>query len=63
MSSQSPSQSPRRPPLSIDYVSIDRLKPDPKNARLHTAKQIRQIAQSIEIFGFNVPILIDARAM
>ena len=57
MSSQS--QSFRRQPLSIDYVSIERLKPDPKNARQHTAKQIRQIAQSIESFGFNVPVLID----
>jgi DNA modification methylase len=55
---QIPSQ-PRRPPLSIDYVSIERLKPDPNNARQHTAKQIRQIAQSIESFGFNVPLLID----
>lgn len=59
MSSQSPSQSPRRPPLSIDYVSIERLKPNPKNARQHSAKQIRRIAQSIESFGFNVPLLID----
>jgi DNA modification methylase len=56
---QSPFQSPRRPPLSIDYVSIERLKPDPKNARQHSAKQIRQIANSIESFGFNVPLLID----
>ena len=59
MSSQSPSQCFRRPPLSIDYVSIERLKPDPNNARQHSAKQIRQIAQSIESFGFNVPLLID----
>ena len=60
MSSQSTSQSPRRPTLSIDNVLLDRLKPDPKNARQHSAKQIRQIAQSIESFGFNVPILVDA---
>jgi ParB/Sulfiredoxin domain len=60
MSLQSTSQSLRRPPLSIDYVPRDRLKPDPKNAREHTAKQIRQIANSIEAFGFNVPILVDA---
>src|SRR5258706_11248696 len=35
------------------------MKPDPRNARVHTKKQIRQIAGSIESFGFNVPILID----
>ena len=56
---QSPSRLPRRPPLSIEYVSIERLKPDPNNARQHNAKQIRQIAQSIESFGFNAPLLID----
>ncbi len=49
----------RRVSLSIAYLPIDQLKPDPKNARLHTAKQIRQIAQSIGSFGFNVPVLID----
>jgi DNA modification methylase len=59
MSLQSPSRSPRRP-LSIACVPLDRLKPDPKNARQHSAKQIRQIASSIEAFGFNVPILVDA---
>jgi hypothetical protein len=46
--------------LSVDYVPIDQLKPDPKNARVHSKKQIRQIAKSIESFGFNVPILIDS---
>ena len=45
--------------LSVDYVPIVQLKPDPKNARVHSKKQIRQIAKSIESFGFNVPILID----
>ena len=32
----------------------------PSNARQHSAKQIRQIAKSIETFGFNVPVLIEA---
>jgi hypothetical protein len=35
------------------------VKPDPGNARRHSEKQIRQIARSIEAFGFNVPILVD----
>jgi DNA modification methylase len=35
------------------------LRPDPSNARQHSKKQIRQIAKSIETFGFNVPILVD----
>jgi ParB-like chromosome segregation protein Spo0J len=41
------------------YVPLDRLKPDPASARQHSAKQIRQIASSIESFEFNVPLLID----
>jgi ParB-like chromosome segregation protein Spo0J len=35
------------------------LKPDPVNPRLHSKKQIRQIANSIREFGFNTPVLID----
>ena len=49
----------KRAPLSIAYLALDRLKPDPRNARRHSAKQIGQIARSIEAFGFNVPILVD----
>jgi ParB-like chromosome segregation protein Spo0J len=45
-------------PLKIVYRPIEELKPDPANPRLHSRKQIRQIAKSIETFGFNVPILV-----
>jgi DNA modification methylase len=45
--------------LEITYTQTSALKPDPRNPRLHTDKQVRQIAQSIEAFGFNVPLLID----
>src|ERR1700730_16251225 len=45
--------------LSVVYRRIDDLKPDPANPRLHSKKQIRQIANSIEVFGFIVPSLID----
>jgi DNA modification methylase len=47
-------------PVEVVYCRIDQLKPDPRNPRRHTAKQIRQIAESIRSFGFNVPILVDA---
>ena len=36
------------------------LRLDPQNRRLHSRKQVRQIANSIKSFGFNVPVLIDA---
>ena len=35
------------------------LKPWERNARLHSPKQIAQLAQSIASFGFSVPIVID----
>jgi len=35
------------------------LRPYPGNARTHSPKQIRQIAKSIERFGFNNPVLVD----
>src|SRR5205814_137483 len=34
--------------------------PDPANPRQHGAKQIAKLAKSIEVFGFNVPVLVDA---
>jgi DNA modification methylase len=46
--------------LAVAYVPIDQLKPDPRNARVHSKRQIRQIAKSIESFGFNVPVLVGA---
>lgn len=46
--------------LTVIYRPIRDLKPDPANPRQHSKKQIRQIARSIETFGFNVPILVDA---
>jgi DNA modification methylase len=49
----------RHPRLSITYVPTARLKLNPKNPRLHTEKQIQQIARSIETFGFNIPVAID----
>jgi len=45
---------------SIEMLAIRHLKPWPRNARTHSKKQIRQIADSIETFGFTNPVLIDA---
>ncbi len=49
----------RAKPLKVIYRAIEELNRDPANPRLHSKKQIRQIANSIKIFGFNVPILVD----
>ncbi len=45
--------------LTIDHRPISTLHFDPRNARVHSKPQIKQIARSIESFGFNVPVLID----
>jgi len=47
------------PSLAIVYRDIEELEGNPENPRLHTKKQIKQIARSIEDFGFNVPFLVD----
>jgi DNA modification methylase len=44
---------------TIEVVSVGALKPYPRNARTHSKKQIRQIADSIQSFGFTNPVLVD----
>ena len=45
--------------LHIEYLAPKSLLPYPRNARTHSKKQIRQIADSIRQFGFTNPLLID----
>ncbi len=45
----------------IEMVPTGRLTPYRGNARTHSRNQIRQIANSIERFGFTNPVLIDDR--
>jgi DNA modification methylase len=44
----------------IIQCPIADLIPDPNNARLHEPRQINLLAKSIQAFGFNVPVLVDA---
>ncbi len=46
-------------PDRIELLPTEGLHPNPRNARTHSKKQIKQIAASIAQFGFNNPILID----
>ncbi len=46
--------------LSIEQRPIASLALRRNNPRTHSEKQIRQIAASIETFGFTNPVLIDA---
>jgi DNA modification methylase len=45
--------------LKVIVRSLSHLKPNPRNARMHSRRQIRQIADSIQAFGFNNPVLVD----
>jgi DNA modification methylase len=45
--------------LNVEVKPIAALKPYAGNPRTHSAKQLRQIADSIRRFGFTNPILID----
>lgn len=44
---------------TLQTVETNALKPNSRNARTHSPKQIRQIAESIKTFGFTNPVLID----
>jgi DNA modification methylase len=44
---------------TIEYMPPEALKPNPRNIRTHSKKQIRQIADSIKAFGFTTPALVD----
>jgi DNA modification methylase len=46
-------------PLTVVYRPIGDLKPDPRNARTHSKRQIEQLRASILQFGFTNPVLVD----
>ncbi len=45
--------------VTVTYRRVADLQPNPKNPRLHQPQQIRQLKQSIDNFGFNIPIVVD----
>ena len=45
--------------LTVQQISIDRIKSNPRNTRTHSAKQVAQIADSIVAFGFTNPVLVS----
>jgi ParB-like chromosome segregation protein Spo0J len=46
--------------IEVIDLPLNKLKPHPKNSKLHPKGQVRKIAQSIKDYGFNNPILIDS---
>jgi hypothetical protein len=51
----------RKRRLELVYRRIEDLKPDPRNPRHHSRRQIKQLTRSIETFGFTVPALVDCQ--
>jgi DNA modification methylase len=49
--------------LSVHPTRVQSLNENPRNARTHSNDQIRQIARSIEVFGWVNPIIIDRSSM
>ena len=49
--------------LIVQYLPIKGVKPDARNARTHSKKQVEQIAASMVAFGFTNPLLIDEDAV
>lgn len=45
--------------LTVEMLPPESLKPARRNARKHSRRQLRQVANSIETFGWTNPILID----
>src|SRR6185437_7893640 len=45
--------------LTINKMPASALHANPSNARTHSKRQIRQIAESITAFGFTNPVLVD----
>jgi DNA modification methylase len=49
----------RRLSIAVEYRPAAELRPAARNSRTHSAKQVQQIAASIQQFGFINPIVVD----
>ena len=49
--------------MKIELIDISELKDNPNNTRIHTDKQIKEFAKSIEMFGVVRPIVVDENNM
>jgi DNA modification methylase len=50
---------PINPEHHTEMIDLAALRPQAKNVRVHSKKQLRQLAASIKEFGFTAPVLID----
>jgi DNA modification methylase len=45
--------------MKIEWIDIKDIRPNPRNSRVHSDEQVRDIARSITEFGWTVPLLVD----
>lgn len=50
-------------PIRIDWIPIEFVKKNPRNARTHSKKQIEKLAKAIQATGFMNPIVTDKNLM
>lgn len=48
-----------RRPFSVEWRAVSTLRPNARNPRKHSSRQLKELARSIETFDCVVPILID----
>ena len=48
---------------TVKQFKLSSLKPYAKNTKVHSTKQIKQVADSIAAFGFNQPIVVDEKGV
>jgi ParB-like chromosome segregation protein Spo0J len=49
--------------LEVVERRLEELRPNPRNARTHRKRKIKDLAKGIAAFGFNVPIVTDETGM
>lgn len=49
--------------LAVEYRPLPGVRVNPRNARSHSKRQVKAIAESIRAFGFTNPILVDQDGM
>jgi len=45
--------------MAVEYISPEELTPSEHNARIHPPEQIEALVESIRVYGFLVPVLVD----
>ena len=54
-----PAQQTAKGSPTVAFLALDAIRPNPRNPRTHSKKQLRLIAESIQRFGFLNPLIVD----